>query len=188
MSLLSKWRVRLGHIFALVLLVLARPNESTLAVGLAVAFAGEAFRIYSAGCIDKNQAIARSGPYRWTRNPLYFGSFLLYLGFSIASGSLGIIAFFVPAFYFVYNSTILLEEEYLSGKFGAEYDAFLIEVPRFFPMPRPGGAPGGFTWSQVRVNHEHEGAIGFVIVSALLAAEFAFRFQPLREMLEALGK
>lgn len=186
---LTKWRVKLGHIFTLFLLFFASPDTLSLLAGGAVALAGEAFRVYSAGCIDKNQALARTGPYRWTRNPLYFGSFLLFSGFSVASGNYVIIAVFLPAFYLVYGATISVEEKFLRGKFGADFEVFAVETPRFFPafsFSRKGG--GGFRWSQVKLNHEYEGAAGFVVVFGLLCAEYFLKFHPYRFVLELFSR
>ncbi|MFH1539561.1 MAG: isoprenylcysteine carboxylmethyltransferase family protein [bacterium] len=188
-KLLSKWRVRLGHIFTLLLVFFARPEAVSLAVGCLIALAGEVFRIYSAGCIDKNQALARTGPYRWTRNPLYFGSFLLFFGLSIASGNPVIVAVFIPAFYLIYGSTIALEEKFIREKFGKDFEAFTGEVPRFFPVPRfPRGLGGGFRWSRVGLNHEYEGAAAFVVVAGILCAEFLMKFSPYNYLLELFLK
>lgn len=187
-TILSKWRVRLGHIFTLLLVFFARPDAVSLLAGGAVALAGEAFRVYSAGCIDKNQALARTGPYRWTRNPLYFGSFLLFFGLSIASGNYVVIAIFIPAFYLVYGSTISLEEKFLQEKFGEKFETFADEVPRFLPVVRfPPGLGGGFLWSQVRRNHEYEGAAGFAIVLGILFVEYHFKFYPYQYLFELIS-
>ena len=86
---LARARVPLGFALAAAVLYLARPSMGTLATGFPIALAGIIFRGAAAGVIRKNAALAQQGPYRMTRNPLYFGSFLLALGFAVMSGSLG---------------------------------------------------------------------------------------------------
>ena len=83
---MQRWRVPLGFLCGAFFLVLARPNALTLAVGGPIALLGLGLRAWATGHIRKNSALATSGPYARTRNPLYLGSFVLGLGFTIASG------------------------------------------------------------------------------------------------------
>ena len=186
---LSRWRVRLGHIFALVLLFFAKPDAVSLIAGSVLAVIGEMFRVFAAGYIDKDEILSRAGPYAWTRNPLYFGSFVLYLGFCIAGRNPYIIALYFPFFFVVYFSTILLEEKFLTEKFGDEFKSYTASVPRFFPRlnlrtsapPHLGtSAPPQFYWEKVMKNREYEGVLGLIIVLILLILEFCFRFSPYR--------
>ena len=48
---------------------------------------GEALRIWAAGHLEKGREVTRSGPYRWTRHPLYIGSAIIALGVVIAARS-----------------------------------------------------------------------------------------------------
>ncbi len=169
-AFLQKWRVRLGHLFAVCIVVFATPRLSTLAAGTVTALIGEAIRIYSAGVIDKNTTLSRTGPYAYTRNPLYLGSFFMYLGFCIASGNVYITASFFIFFFVVYYATILREEAFLRGKFGERYEVFCAEVPRFFPRPVPtrGEGTARFEWRRMMGNKEHEGLIATVVILALM--------------------
>src|SRR5258705_13759457 len=83
---IQRWRVPLGFACAAVFFLLAKPSPATLLVGASVSLLGLSIRAWAAGHIRKNQELATSGPYAYTRNPLYLGSFLLGLGFTIASG------------------------------------------------------------------------------------------------------
>ena len=172
LAALQKWRVRLGHLFALVVLACARPETSFLIAGTIVSLAGEAIRIYSAGTILKDETLARSGPYAFTRNPLYLGSFLMSLGFCIAAANIYLLALFFVFFFSVYYATIYREEQFLKGRFGAEYEAFCRDVPRFFPRlsPAPGATRASFDWSQVRKNKEYEGLAATLVILAILWA------------------
>ena len=181
---LQKWRVRLGHLFAILALALARPvHLRYLAAGTAVALAGEAVRIASAGYIQKDKTLSRTGPYAYTRNPLYLGSFLMYLGFCVAASNLYVIAAYIPFFFIIYYATIYREETYLKDAFGADYEQFKKETPRFFPrlLPARGnGAGGGFSFSQAAKNREYEGLIAIVIITGALWAMHFARWYPLK--------
>ena len=85
---IQRWRVPLGFLFAAVFMILAKPTPRALLIGAGVSVLGLAIRAWAAGHIRKNAELAISGPYAFTRNPLYLGSFLLGLGFTFASGRL----------------------------------------------------------------------------------------------------
>src|SRR5438477_354649 len=85
--MIQRLRVPLGFAIAALVLYLATPTASTILIGLPVAVAGAIFRAMAAGVIRKDSKLAIAGPYTWTRNPLYFGSFLLATGFAIMSAN-----------------------------------------------------------------------------------------------------
>lgn len=132
-KLFQRVRVPLGFLFAAVFLIFARPELWTLTIGGLIALAGLAIRAWASGHIRKNQNLAISGPYAYTRNPLYLGSFVLGLGFTIASDVwwLGIV--FVALFLGIYLPVMRAEAEELTSLFGAEYAEYAGKVPLFFP-------------------------------------------------------
>jgi protein-S-isoprenylcysteine O-methyltransferase Ste14 len=75
--LLARWRVFLGFVFAAIVLWLATPGPRTFAAGAAIAILGEALRLWAAGHLEKSKEVTQSGPYRYTRHPLYLGSSLI---------------------------------------------------------------------------------------------------------------
>src|SRR5688572_27344661 len=85
---LARYRVHLGFLAAVAALVLARPNAVSWRSGLVIAVVGECVRLWAAGHIEKGREITRSGPYRFVRHPLYLGSTLIGVGFSVAAWSL----------------------------------------------------------------------------------------------------
>ncbi len=87
---LARKRVALGFATAAAVLIVSTPTWRTWRFGLAVALAGEAIRMWAAGHLEKSREITRSGPYRWTRHPLYAGSGLIALGIVIASNSIAV--------------------------------------------------------------------------------------------------
>src|SRR4030095_9633874 len=93
---LARRRIALGFLAAVAVLVLARPTPLTWWLGLIIAAAGEAVRIWSAGHLEKGSEITRWGPSRWSRHPLYVGSSIIAVGIIIASRSVpvGVVAAF----------------------------------------------------------------------------------------------
>jgi protein-S-isoprenylcysteine O-methyltransferase Ste14 len=169
----SRWRVRLGYFLAIVVLLLARPNPRSILLGAAVGVIGLAIRAYSAGYLHKQEVLTTTGPYAYTRNPLYFGSSILAVGAAVAMRSW--LAAAVILFYFAvaYAFVMLREEMELRGKHGAAFDAYAAAVPLFFPWltrkPSPGGSRGAFSWKQYKRNHEYEAPVGFLLFLILLA-------------------
>ena len=167
-------RVPLGFLLAAVYLAFARPTAMTLAVGVPIAFAGLLVRAWAAGHIMKNNRLATTGPYAHTRNPLYFGSFLIASGFAIAahwSLLLLVIAFFVA----VYGPTMERERANVSGRFPEAYAEWERNVPAFVPRPVPWRSADpieheGFSFALYKRHGEWRAALGFVAALAWLIA------------------
>jgi len=178
---LQKWRVRLGHLFAIVVLIFAKPTPRLLIAGTVVALTGEAIRVISAGCIRKDTALSRSGPYAFTRNPLYVGSFLMYLGLCIAASNLIVTAVYIPFFFVIYYATIFREEAFLREAFGADYAAYCADTPLFYPQLRPPARNGvEFSFSQAMKNREYEAFVAVIILLGVLWAMYLTHWRPLR--------
>src|SRR5690349_13353443 len=116
--LLQRLRVPLGFLFAIVFLIFAKPAIVTLITGLAVSIIGIFIRGWASGHIRKNQTLAVSGPYAFTRKPLYLESFLLVVGFSIASGVWWLALIFIVLFLGIYLPVMRVEAEDLTQIFG----------------------------------------------------------------------
>src|SRR5690242_269202 len=78
-------RVPLGFAFAVLYFWLARPNWRSLGIGTVLILPGLLIRALASGHVRKNEALATSGPYAYTRNPLYLGSLLIGIGFALAA-------------------------------------------------------------------------------------------------------
>ncbi len=85
-------RVPLGFIFAVVYVWLARPTKASLITGALVLLPGLVLRGFASGHVQKDKQLTTSGPYAYTRNPLYLGSLMLAAGFAIAARSWWIVA------------------------------------------------------------------------------------------------
>ena len=170
---LQRRRIALGWLSMAAFFAFARPTPASVAAGLLVAAAGAGMRTWAAGHIRKRETLAVTGPYAFTRNPLYFGSFLMGCGVLLMGrnpwAAILILAVAVP----VYRAVIRREEQLLAGIFGEAYAAYAREVPRFFPRPRaPLGSLGAFDWALVRRNREWRSWAGGAAIALLLLARW----------------
>ena len=143
----------------------------TLAVGAIVSILGLGVRAWASGHIRKNSALATSGPYAFTRNPLYLGSFLLGVGFTIASGFWPLGILFALLFLGIYFPVMRVESATLAELFGKEFEDYARHVPLFFPRITPYGSSGSanrFDSSLYMRYREYRAALGLVIAWALL--------------------
>ena len=171
-------RVPLGFVFAVFYLALARPTGRSMLLSLLLVVPGLALRGYASGYVQKNAELTTTGPYAYTRNPLYLGSMLLALGFAGAARSVSIVAVLAIFFLAVYGPTIRSEEEYLHAHF-AGFDAYARRVPRLLPRlfaTKVGdAAPGSFAPSLYRKHREYNALMGAVVIYAALALRLYFR-------------
>ena len=169
---IQRWRVPLGFLCAAVFLVLARPTRTALLAGACVSLLGLAIRAWAAGHIRKNAQLATSGPYAFTRNPLYLGSFLLGLGFTIASGQVVLGILFAALFLGIYFPVMRVEASTLTELFGKEYEVYKESVPLFFPRLTPFRQSESeqvkFDGSLYLRYREYRAALGLVIAWGLL--------------------
>jgi protein-S-isoprenylcysteine O-methyltransferase Ste14 len=158
---LARRRVPLGFVFGIVALWLAQPTRQTLVWGAAVATAGELVRIWAAGHLEKGREVTRSGPYRLTRHPLYFGSTLIGIGLSIAANSVWVAMLVLGYLVVTLTAAIRTEEAHLTEKFGAAYPDYRAG--------RGGGVDRSFNLDRaLRTNREYRATLGVLIVLAVL--------------------
>ena len=172
----ARWRVPLGFALGIAYLAFSQPTTLALSLGGGLALLGLAIRGLAAGCLEKDRTLATGGPYRYSRNPLYLGSFLMGIGFAFAGGSwwLGII--FLVFFLGVYWPVMRREEDFLRAKFGNAYDDYARRVALFLPRPARALQPGkGFHWVRYRQNREYEAALGFAAMLLFLLAKMKLR-------------
>ncbi|MDX6304557.1 MAG: hypothetical protein QOI77_1526 [Blastocatellia bacterium] len=170
---MQRWRVPLGFVCAAIFFLLSRPRPLTLVVGAAIALPGLALRAWATGHLRKNDALAMTGPYAYTRNPLYLGSFLIGVGFTIASGRFVLGFVFAALFLGIYVPVMRVESATLAKLFGESYQKYLRAVPLFWPRfspyrDRPNDRPR-FDPSLYKRYREYQAAMGLVIAWALLA-------------------
>ncbi|MFN2530506.1 MAG: isoprenylcysteine carboxylmethyltransferase family protein [Pyrinomonadaceae bacterium] len=134
---IQRWRVPLGFVCGAAFIWLARPTRFALAAGAVVSLVGLGVRAWAAGHIRKNAELATSGPYAYTRNPLYLGSFLLGAGFTIGSGRWILALAFAALFIGIYLPVMRVEASTMAELFGPPYKIYKQAVPLFFPRLTP---------------------------------------------------
>lgn len=174
-ALLSRVRVPAGFVFAALYLYFSTPSSRELWIGGSLAFVGIVIRAWATGHIRKNDELTVSGPYALTRNPLYLGSFIIGLGFSIAGGNLVIPAVFLVCFAAIYAPVMQREMEYLKRKFPGEYLRYQATVPLFFPRLTPANIGSGqFSFHRYMKHREYQALAGFVAAISFLILKLHF--------------
>ena len=158
---LTRWRVTLGFVVAALVVVFATPTWTTWRVGLVVAIVGEAIRVWAAGHLEKSREVTRSGPYRWTRHPLYLGSSVIALGVMITAHSVVVAVAGTVYMVTTLAAAIRTEEAFLRQAFGDTYDRY--QRAEAEPMVRR------FSVSRAMRNREYRAIAGMVGGFALLA-------------------
>jgi len=161
-------RVPLGFVFAVLYIWLAKPTVKFFLVGLVITIPGIWLRALASGHVRKNEALATSGPYAYTRNPLYLGSLIIAIGFAVAACSLWIAFVMVIFFFAIYVPVIRGEETYLRSRF-PEFEKYTREVPRLLPrLNSSNSEKGSFSWELYKKHREYNAILGALAVSAIL--------------------
>ena len=168
----TRSRVPLGFVFAAGYLWFARPAWPWVVAGSVFVVAGLAVRAAASGHIRKNAELATTGPYAYTRNPLYFGSVLIAAGFILAARNIWIAQATILLFLVIYLPVIRAEETYLRSTF-AGYDEYAARVPRFFPRlsPRrrvPPDFSAGYSRELYMRHREYNAALGAALMMGAL--------------------
>lgn len=178
----AQWRVPLGFALGVAFLILSQPTLPLLVAGGGIAMLGLLLRALAAGFLEKGRALATSGPYRYTRNPLYLGSFFMGVGFAIAAGSWVLGLAFLVFFLLVYWPVMRREEDFLRRQFSEAYARYAASTPLFFPTfvatPKVGQSlvpEEKFQWERYRKNHEYEAALGYLAGLVFLAVKLQLR-------------
>ena len=161
--LLARWRVFLGFVFAAIVLWLATPTPQSLFVGALIAVSGELVRVWAAGHLEKSREVTQSGPYRYTRHPLYLGSSLIGIGMAAASNNLIVAAIVVTYLVLTLTAAMRSEEAHLREKFGDAYDAYAER--------RAAKVERSFSWRRAIHNREHHTIAGLLAGLAMLAGK-----------------
>jgi protein-S-isoprenylcysteine O-methyltransferase Ste14 len=164
-------RVPVGFIFAVVYVWFARPTRTSLIAGALIMLPGLLLRGLASGHVQKDKQLTISGPYAYTRNPLYLGSLFLGAGFAIAARSWPIVAIMVLMFALIYVPVIAGEERYLRQTFPA-YDEYARRVPRMFPrLTAYGNQQAAYSSARYWKHREYEASIGCVVLLAILVVK-----------------
>jgi protein-S-isoprenylcysteine O-methyltransferase Ste14 len=169
-------RVPLGFVFAVLYFWLARPTWRFLAFGAVLIVPGLLIRALASVHVRKNEALATSGPYAYTRNPLYLGSLLIGIGFAVGARSWWVGALLVVMFFAIYVPVIRGEEKFLKEKF-PEFEEYARRVPRMLPRfnsSRSGEDAGGFSMELYLKHREWNALLGSVLLTGALILKMKF--------------
>ena len=182
----QKARVPAGTALGGVFLIFMHPSVRSLYIGGVITLAGVLLRLWAAGHIEKRVRLAQSGPYAFTRNPLYLGSFFMSLGVILAGQGYWLLPFFALFFFGVYFPVMRAEEQDLQSAYGEEFLNYARRTPLFVPKVRPGAprisdeasvAPQTrFLWSRVRKNREHRNLASLIVVEGILILHLFFNW------------
>ena len=176
-----RWRVRLGYPLAIAVLAFSRPTPRNILLGALVGVAGLCLRAYAAGYLHKQEVLTVTGPYAYTRNPLYLGSAILALAAGIATRSR--ISAFIIVFYFAvfYSAVMRSEAKELYLRHGASFEEYARTVPLFLPRLTAAklseDSAGSFSFAQYRKNHEWQAAAGFLFFLFVLMVVWRVRLR-----------
>lgn len=172
-------RVPLGFLVAaLYLFELIRhtPNRGAISWSVALVVPGLWLRGYAAGTVKKNRELTTTGPYAFTRNPLYLGSMLIAAGFALALLSWLVALVLALGFLVIYVPVIASEERFLRATF-SEYGEYSRRVPRLIPRLFPPRQPGdtvpsrdvaGFSSALYRKHREYNAVLGSALLYVCL--------------------
>lgn len=170
--------LRLVALYAVLAILLwsSRPTVASVAIGFVFVALGEATRLWAAGHLYKTVELITSGPYRYTRNPLYLGRLLIFTGICIAARlpfglswvalAIGYVVFF--GYYLPRKERV--EPARLRGTHGEPYDRYFRAVPALFPRLTPYREASTMGWSSDRMlrNREQWMVIGLTLVALFL--------------------
>jgi protein-S-isoprenylcysteine O-methyltransferase Ste14 len=128
---LQRLRVPLGFVTAVLFVFMSQPSWRSLAWGAPLILLGVLIRAWASGHLRKNAELAVSGPYAHTRNPLYFGSFVLAFGCAVAGGTWWLGVWLVVFFLIVYWPVMQAEAAHMQQLFGDTYAQWATAVPFF---------------------------------------------------------
>ena len=150
---------------------MAHPTRDSIVVGALVMIPGLVLRGLASGHVQKDKQLTTSGPYAYTRNPLYLGSLIMAAGFAIAARSWWIVGMMLLMFVVIYVPVIAGEERYLRAAF-PEYDGYARNVPRMLPrFTRYGSQQSAYSSARYWKHREYQASIGCAVVLAILAAK-----------------
>jgi hypothetical protein len=168
-------RFQIAWVFAILLIFSARRYPTSL--GVSICFIGATLRFIASGFLRKEAKLAVGGPYGHTRNPLYFGTFLMAIGATLSVGAFGLAVIMGFVFFLTYHYVIEHEEQKLPDYFGSSYLQYCSLVPRFWPKLLPANHealkeinpdPAGFQFSfpLAKQNKAFEAYVSFVALIA----------------------
>jgi len=132
-EIIIRYRSFVGILCLITILYLSEPSPRSVAVGFFLIIMGMFFRAWTAGYINKDVELATKGPYSLTRNPLYFGNFILGLGIAVAGNNIYSYTIFFGFYLAFFPFLMVLEHQRLKRRFGKEYEDWSKNSHTFIP-------------------------------------------------------
>ncbi|MFB0564104.1 MAG: isoprenylcysteine carboxylmethyltransferase family protein [Candidatus Aminicenantaceae bacterium] len=136
-NIIQRWRVRAGFLGIILVILLSKPNWISILSGFALCLLGLLIRTWAAGHLKKEKELTVSGPYRYTRNPLYLGNVIVGISVVIGSYSWWALTIFVVYVLLFYPSAVKREKYRMKELFPEKYEKYSEKVPLFFPTLKP---------------------------------------------------
>ena len=142
-SLVEKLKIVVLFAFIAILVYKSQPQPLLFAIGAVLTLIGIAIRIWAAGHLTRDQRLAVSGPYAYTRNPFYLGRFSILIGFALMSGLHGFLVWtiFLISLGFFFFGYMPRKERREGGRleelFGDQFRKYRENVPSLFPRLTP---------------------------------------------------
>lgn len=129
--------------------------------------AGVGLRFWAAGHIEKSRVLTTSGPYAFSRNPLYLGSLIIGFGFGVVGGTMTIPVLFAVYFFVIYWPVMKQEEQELRSAFKEDFERYARQVPLLMPrldrLPRQvAGGATRFELARAIRNREYNAILGYI--------------------------
>jgi len=132
-EVIIKYRSFVGILCLIAVIWFSDPTPQSIAIGFFFIVVGMFFRAWTSGYINKDEQLATKGPYSLTRNPLYFGNFVLGLGIAICGHHLSSYIIFFAYYMLFFPFLMVLEHRRLKRKFGQSYEDWYNRSHSFFP-------------------------------------------------------
>ena len=181
LRLMQRIRVPIGFLMGPLMLLSATPIWNSIAIGGVIAIIGLAIRGWASGHLRKNESLATTGPYAYTRNPLYLGTLVMGTGVAIGAGTFWFTFLFVLLYLLVYTPVMIAEAATMSELFPQGYDQYRENVPLLFPRltpwegsksdPAKEDLKSAFDLSRYLRHREYRAAIGLIVIIGLLVAK-----------------
>lgn len=170
--------LRLAAAYLLIagVVAVARPSPLSVTLGFVIVSVGETLRVWAAGHLRKNVDLVTSGPFRYTRNPLYLGRLLIFSGLCVMAlmpyhaNYVVLAAGYIVFFGYYLPRKERVEPGRLLKIHGEAYARYFNAVPALFPTrtPFPEGASTGWSSERMRRNREHWMVIALLALSLFL--------------------
>jgi len=167
-------RVPVGFVFAAFYLWRARASWGSLAAGSVIVAIGVGLRGYASGYVRKASELTTTGPYAYTRNPLYLGSLIIAAGFTVAARSFEVALAAAAIFLAIYVPVMRFEEQLLRSHFSG-FDEYARRVPRLLPrLSAEAGMRGEFSAGLYRQHREYNAILGAAAMLAVLICKLVW--------------